>query len=1685
MVNGKKLLAMFLVFTLMFSHFAVVTESLATTGFVSLFGGNSDTGSENVEFDANLASGEETAKALVSDVNNQELALNLRLNVKESGYLKHGKVEIKANDNEELNFGIKEDNTIADLESVQSLENNVLELNKLENSSDELAISIPIEYKQEEYIHEAKLKGTAKVILSGTYVDNEGKENAISKEIPLTLAWKDNRTVRVEEEVSKYIQFGNSGVILQTIVKVDNSNENMNSLPTKTTELNVNVPKINGIAPSAVNVIANSTVGTNGKGVGEVEFSDENCVYNEETGMLNIKVENKKQLVDINQSEEYLKVEGEEAKQEERYYSKAGMDEYVLTYTFQNVGLSDEMQAPSHVEAKVVTFSGVEAENMENVATAEKENTYVLTGQTGSLVSYTVENETPEVSKVYAYLNKEVEYNSKTAINVSYTDIVEEMIIQDVENTYIDKSGNQTKTDDVYYKQISVSQENFKNILGEDGNIQILDASGNVLTTINKEMNVDENGNYVVGFESKISKITIKTSKPIATGNLVISSKKATAGTSMKKANYAGMEYLATTTVQKAKYTYVSDIVELESHISQTKLKDTATDFNFVLDRDNLSTVTTNANVEMRLELNNDKETSDVYGNSVFEIEMPEYVTNLNVTNASILYGEGLEISKIESFVRNGRIIIQVTINGKQIDLNSGVLTNGTNIVLNADIGVDMYTPSVEGTFKVSCNNNEATNYVADHKEVKIQYSAPSGVVAINTTANYNNVGTQLTSIKQGAKKDYIDIYTEAKKATMDVAIVNNNQNAISNLSILGRIPFKGVKDLETGDDLGTTIDTKMVTGIASHESNRGEFTVYYSANKEATKDLNNSSNGWTANPENLENIKSYLIVPKDSNYQMEAKQVLKFTYEYEIPANLNHNEEIYGTFMASYTNNTESVKLEEEAKPDLIGLTTGAGPELELTVKPNKTEVKALDELEIEATVKNVGKDIASDIVVNMPIPENTTFVSAEANREIVSVSSEENKVLANISQMAKDTSIVITTKVKVNNIEQYDENEIEAMATVMAKDLQKELTAKSDKVVIERSELAISQSLHYAYDYEGQVLQKGTKLNIFLMAENLTENDKENITVVTKLPKEITFSEAYMQGQNAEGKLEKIQNATYDENTNQVTWKIDKIPAEYSKVLELYGEIGDLTSGIKEKQILISSEIYENKENVYHAEDIEINLAKSSISVTQTSSTATYVKEGDWIDYTFTIANEGGLEATNLLLTDIIPDGVMVRKISYSVNGQETVNQMSETETAEMNLMIPANSTVDVNVSAVAQNLTGTQEKTATNTGTLTSSNGETITSNPVTHIIQSTGNSGELGADDEEDDPTNYNNSTDITKTYKISGVAWIDANKNGMRDDNEQRMSNVTAMLVDSTSGVIKSTMTTNGNGEYTFAGLQNGSYLVLFKYDTTLYTTATYRKEGIESNINSDVVTTKIEQNGKKENGAVTDVISINGASVSNIDIGLVESAQFSLGIDKAITKVTVQNAQGTVTEEFDRTKLAKYDIAAKYLAGTTVYVEYVIKVTNNGDLEGFASEIVDYLPQGMTFNSNLNPDWYTGSNGALYTKALADKELVAGQSQEVKLVLTKQMTAENTGIVSNTAEIADDFNIYGVSDRNSVPANKAQGEDDISTADIILTVKTGETLIYLSGMIISLLIGGAVAFIVYERVLKNKRKGGV
>ena len=71
------------------------------------------------------------------------------------------------------------------------------------------------------------------------------------------------------------------------------------------------------------------------------------------------------------------------------------------------------------------------------------------------------------------------------------------------------------------------------------------------------------------------------------------------------------------------------------------------------------------------------------------------------------------------------------------------------------------------------------------------------------------------------------------------------------------------------------------------------------------------------------------------------------------------------------------------------------------------------------------------------------------------------------------------------------------------------------------------------------------------------------------------------------------------------------------------------------------------------------------------------------------------------------------------------------------------------------------------------------------------------------------------SNISKTYRVSGTAWLDNNENGMRDEKEERLSGISAMLVNSETGVIKNKITTNSKGAYTFTNVENGNYLIIF------------------------------------------------------------------------------------------------------------------------------------------------------------------------------------------------------------------------------------------------------------------------------
>lgn len=1645
-----------------------------------------------------LSGNEEEVKDLIADINDSNLKIKLKVKVSNIGYLKNAKIIL--GNGEELNFGIDSNNFENNM--VQKFENNSVELVQM-NANSEAEIIFPIYYLNNQYMELNNVSKSNVIKFEGTYVDDD-KEISVSKKVNLSLAWKDNREVKVSSEVTKYVNFsvnGENGVILQTLVKADNSTES-NKLPVDNLALDIQVPVVNGVKPETVKVVASSLIATSGKDISNLEFNSDNWSYDSENNKLSINVKNSPELVSI-QNEDDVLID-ETAEKVEAYYVGSGVDEFLVTYVYKGVSL-ENTEITSNITSTYNMYGGTSL-------TSKEEKTYTLTQEIGDIVTFSTETSTKSISKAYTYLNYnnpddkyEIEIDNKLIFNISYKDIVNGLYYEDSTNYYITNTGESIAQNDLYYKNLKVSKNNFNEILGENGFINIFDNNGNLLATINNTTEATEDENYEVNLSnSDIRWIKIETSNPIAEGNLNITTIRAYKDVGFDKVTYRNFDKININSIARARYTDVNDLVDCGTATTEVKLENTSSNAVLNIGQESLSTLATNNNVEIKIEFNNDKVTSDVYGNSEFIIKMPEYIDSLEITDYSIVYGEGLEISNVELYEQDGRIFAKINVTGVQNHLSSGIVSNGTNIVLNANIKVNLYAPAMETNFELNYTNSEATSYASEkdglgYNTALVKYSAPSGVVSVNSISEYNENGDTVSSVKQGTVIGDLDIYSKSRTATMELIIMNNEANIVSNIAILGRTMFVGNKDILTNEDLGTTINAPMISGISSDTNNGADFTIYYSTNENATKDLNDAANGWTTQVTDWSTIKSYLIVPNDPNYVLNVAQKLRFVYEFTIPENLPHNEDVYGTFGTYYTNNTDVATVDEFSVADLVGLSTGVGPELSIESTVDSNTINEFEEFKMTTVVKNTGEVAAKNVVVTVPIPEFTTYIdSLVDNENVVTEANKENSnnITYTLDELEVGGEFTIVTTFEVQEIytdnippeslhdpnyvpEEIQEHKIEVYSTVTADDFG--TTLKSSEIEITVTDAKMRIQIIDVVEADRGTLKVGDQVILNIVVSNLTKEDFTNVELSAYIDEALNVQK--LETYDEENNLLNV--GSFDETTRTYSWSIDKLAAGDSQTFVIYLEAGSLAGTELSRNAEFKVKGIAEGIEEYESEAFNMKLGRSSILVKQTTNTTnSYVKEGETIEYVFSITNEGPVIAKSVTLTDYIPEGLIVNEIRYEVNGQLVKQSMSEAEEATVTISVEAGETKDVTVVAVAQNLNGVQELSVTNRGSITVE-GETIEANSITHIIESTGAGTTIGESSSGDASSSTSSDSDLLKTYNIEGVAWVDSNRDGARGEQEELLKGVNATLVNSDTGVIMQTAVTNSEGAYKFTGVQNGNYIIIFDYDTVLYTVTTYHKENVASNINSDVISSKIEQDGKLRNGAVTDVITINEGSISNIDIGLMEAMKFDLSLSMGVSQITVQNTQGTKTKSYNLDTYTKTEISQRFIAGSEIYIEYTLTVKNEGEVSGYASSIVDYIPEGMNFNSSLNSNWYTGNDGNLYTTALENTEIAPGESKTLTLILSKTMTNENTGTVSNTAEIASDYNIYGISDIDSTPGNNNQNEDDFARVDNILTVGTGGVWIYISVTVTTALLVGTAVFII---ILKRKNKvikGGV
>mgnify|MGYP004468758449 CR=1 FL=1 len=1526
-----------------------------------------------------------------------ELNLHLSIAVKE-GNLKNVNLDLS-----NCNFKLKDESGI---DQINAGETKKLDFKIVARNDDQFKLDL--------------LNMESKIKLTGTY-SNDNKTEEINKEKTVSVKWNAQELYNMDDETRKATKVLENEIITNKTYTIDGEEKRVvqvkiksgikdNIYPIEKTQITANPLESgkkeegkfvaeNELKAEKVEVAAYSTMATNGKD-GSINFGtvEENKLgswqYDSESGKITITVNNSK---DENNCVAW---------------AKNAVDEFVVTYIYNEESVKNVDMIETTVESNLKLYVDENGLNKTSSKSTNAEKDMLLE----------LDIQAPE-SLSKRNIQKGESFAEAWTLNISNTQIGGNILAV----SKIDKL-NIADSEDIkpvtYYNATYINKEDFINILGENGEIVILNmATGAELGKITKESTIENNDKILgISYSENASQIGVQISKPVKAGKLSIASRK-TLNISSVEEYVSKIDKIDSLTInaiagiQKAgeeDFIYSTEIISKQISLVSPK-SNAELGINLGKDKETLPVGEENK-VDFTVTLHTSKETDKLFNNPTVQIELPEQVKEASIVENTegISNANGLELNGIT--INNNIIEVKLTGNqGEYVDYNG----QDTTITFSANLKTPELQPTTTGDIKLTVVNGEEK--IEDSKQVT--FSAEKGIILANGISNYNGEEPEILAIKENSKTGLL---SEEKSAIAQVkgTIINNTEKDIENVVVVGNFAGEG----------------STITPILKEQITVENATVEYSADGQT----------WEAyNAEKASTYKNYKI----TFAKLADKSITTFTYKIEIPENLGANKSM---------NSTYAIKIEDKIqKAAAITLETPQRIEIEVSAKAISDTVYEEQEITFTVDVTNKSNVTAKNVSIEASLPEELGLVSKPENFDI---------------EAGKTVTKTITAKVKALP-EETKQKDI--TTTIKAIPNGKEDQAKTVEVknVVKKANLKIEVN-SYIEDSEEKKAEVGDIIQYEITLKNASESEMKNIEIINNIPKETKLVEGYMLilDEELDEYVEDKNISKKDLGNNIYSWSISELKGKEEKTLIVRVELESLTENKIKNEIAIKCEQEFGKDNQYIIQ--VLNEVKAPAKVTATMSSPTEnaeVKENDEIIYNILIKNEGEALA-NINIEDILSEGLSVEKAEYKIGDEES--EEIEYNPGKVNLYeITLKQNEELNIKIICTVTDKVTKEKISNSATISMKGSKDIKTNEVMHRVKV---NPEIPDKPGTDEPGTDKPDTPTDKTYSISGTAWLDENEDGIKDEKEKLLKGILVKIKqinkENVAEYLKGedgkeiTAITDNEGKYEFKELKAGKYIIEFEYNTKTYklTPVTNKDSVPTAPTTSEGTTVK------------TDTLNVTNENIENINIGLVLNSKFDLELNKYITKVTVQNNSGTTEYNYNNEQLAKVEIKAKQMASSTVLVEYQIEVKNNGAVPGTATVIADYLPKGLKFNSEMNTNWYQGTDGNLYTEELKDIVLEPGESKQVKLVLTKAMTSNSTGTFTNAAEIYEDKNDFGLVDTNSTPANKEQKENDYSTAELIISTATGSPMMYIGIIITSMIILGGGIYLINKKVILEK-----
>lgn len=1655
----EPIVAITLIITLTLVEFLVVGMQIVSYAIENI----ETTNMENVLFSAIFVdkNGNET-NFLETDMNDENSKLKIAIKVEKEGYF-NGEIHI-----DNSNFKLKTDTKN---DYINDISEYSVKLNQIIAGS-EVVLELGIEAIKDDEYELNNLNKTSDISISGTYVMGKNSEKQINATRQLGLKFNPENSNEIEKSTN---------IITNRIYTIGEENKRIVQLEI-TSKLQNNIYPI-----KKTKIVADMLEGAEGVYVSKRGTYATNNDYRD---------------IEVNQYDNEVEIEILNPEENGTIgWNKKGQDKIIVTYILpEDVDVTNKQIS---VNFEIELYD-------ENNTIVNSETNVTINEEKDGVVSYELQGP-DELYKGYLYYGEESNITAKTIIDIKAKDVVTAVKVTEGNIRYTDQNVANAK-----YYSTRIDKENARRILGDSGRIEIKSETGMTLGTIDREF-IEQTGSdkVEIGYEGQrgiiIEAHNIENEGRLEFEHSIVIQENAEIKEELK--NFNELKIDGTLTTDKN--------IETKQSEKVIGLKEPETFAKFTSNINTLSTLQTNENVEFNVILKTDDIKYDLYKNPIIEIQLPNEITNIDA-NFNGVFLDNLQVKNASIYdTANGNKAMRIELEGEQEE-HSNDLSEGIIININANIDLSRLASTKDTEIKMLYTNENSGGNVFE-QSVPIRIKSKEGLLVYNKVENFNDNGDVIETedaetVTETVKKD-----SQGKEVNANTVLVNNYETEIKNVTIIGKNADDTTIDLNILKNINITKDSKI-----SYSNNGEDWTD----NADEIEDVK----AYKIETEEVGSSETIALnyefkIPDKLDYNQMAKLEQSVSYEYQgqelnqvfglelqtekmqlTESNVNNND----SNNESYENNDES----STGNNSNIIAASNSSQTSELQVNTTtKLATKELADQEaiyegetltnIITLTNNTGNDL-SNVVVRVDQKNAVLYDIVEVEAMNVGIDGSEGatviehvynelqtgaKTFRTIETLRKGQTInlqyEVVAKYSTGNKTTYGDIEVSAngIDTINKRTIENQINDAELKL---RSQFTFTEEMQLYADNLAP-----TVANI----KNTSGRELKDIEVEIKvsglyfdeIDEEIEIYEN-INDEMEEIDYARLKNLKYDKNTRTITFKLDKIEANKEIEVLLKSVADKISTNAKDATAGIVFTVKTEEGNTYTSNLTLRNYAQTekdmTIRLESDIAEGQTLKEGDNFNVRIIIKNNSD-EESQYGVYDTFGDEFTIKsaKIKRGSDVEEILFTEEEQEDAifdykgnirageeiefEISIIVDTNDMVENEITNIAEIYFEDEQYSR-------------IQSNELTFKIDEY-DDGDNGDDEEEDgeddgviefDPNNPNN---IGKN-KISGIAWLDSNKDGKMNSDEEKLSGIKVKIADKETGEFLNKDTqTDGNGKYTIS-VDNGEYIIIFLYDSQKYNVTEYKKSGVGDQENCDVISKDIIIDSEEITAGITDGIIVSDDDISNISIGLYEKEKFDLRLDKYVSKITIQAGQETYTQEYNNEKLAKLEIGEKYYEGSLAIIEYTINITNEGDIEGYANDIVDYMPTGLQFNSELNKDWYVASDGSLHTQALTTEKINTGETKQIKLILTKTLSENSAGLMANTAEIYKSSNNLNIDDQDSIAGNKATNEDDISTASAIISISTGIVKVSLAIIFIVLVIAGVVIIIIKRKEVNSSEE---